>query len=217
MARKRRSSDSVEEMDEQPVFRGRQWRPKKQAQSRCWDVISNHSVVFILGPAGTAKTYTATSWAMNAVDNGDFSRLVLTRPVVEATESLGYLPGDISQKLQPYMRPVTDTIAKVKVKETPVEIIPLAFMRGLTLDYCVGILDEAQNCSETQLKLYLTRLGENAKMIICGDTDQSDVRDSGLWQVSQKLLGLDDVAVFEFTSADIVRHPLVGKMLSRLN
>jgi phosphate starvation-inducible PhoH-like protein len=172
-------------------------------------------VTLILGPAGSAKTFVATSWAVSAVEKGLYERIVMTRPVVEATESLGYLPGDIASKVQPYMRPMTDTVAKIKSKEPIIDTIPLAFMRGITLENCVGLLDEAQNCNAKQLKLYLTRLGENAKLIISGDTDQVDVNDSGLWAVANKLRGLDGVGVFEFAHVDIVRHPLVGAMLDR--
>jgi len=193
----------------------KRFKPKNEAQSRLWDVIGQNTVTIILGPAGAAKTYVATSWAVNAVEEGHFHRIVMTRPVVEATESLGFLPGDIASKVQPYMRPMTETVAKVKAKEPVIDTIPLAFMRGITLEHCVGLLDEAQNCNVSQLKLYLTRLGDNAKLIISGDTDQVDVNDSGLLQVAERLRGLPGVAVFEFTKADIVRHPLVGAMLDR--
>lgn len=217
MARKRKTSASSD--DSQSVAwheSSKRFRAKNEAQARLWDYIGENTVTFILGPAGTAKTYCATSWAVSAVEKDLYDRIVMTRPVVEATESLGYLPGDIASKVQPYMRPMTDTIAKVKSKEPIIDTIPLAFMRGITLENCVGLLDEAQNCNEKQLKLYLTRLGENAKMIISGDTDQVDVNDSGLWAVANKLRGLDGVGVFEFTHADIVRHHLVGAMLERL-
>jgi phosphate starvation-inducible PhoH-like protein len=110
---------------------------------------------------------------------------------------------------------MTDTVAKIKAKEPVIDTIPLAFMRGITLEHCVGLLDEAQNCNVAQIKLYLTRLGDNAKLIISGDTDQVDVNDSGLLQVAERLRGLPGVGVFEFTKADIVRHPLVGAMLDR--
>jgi phosphate starvation-inducible PhoH-like protein len=209
--RKRPVNQELESFDEMP----RRFRPKNEAQSRLWDVIGQHTVTFVLGPAGTAKTYVATSWAVNAVEEGHFHRIVMTRPVVEATESLGFLPGDIASKVQPYMRPMTDTVAKIKAKEPVIDTIPLAFMRGITLEHCVGLLDEAQNCNVAQLKLYLTRLGDNAKLIISGDTDQVDVNDSGLLQVAERLRGLPGVGVFEFTKADIVRHPLVGAMLDR--
>jgi phosphate starvation-inducible PhoH-like protein len=209
--RKRPVNQELESFHEMP----RRFRPKNEAQSRLWDVIGQHTVTFVLGPAGTAKTYVATSWAVNAVEEGHFHRIVMTRPVVEATESLGFLPGDIASKVQPYMRPMTDTVAKIKAKEPVIDTIPLAFMRGITLEHCVGLLDEAQNCNVAQLKLYLTRLGDNAKLIISGDTDQVDVNDSGLLQVAERLRGLPGVGVFEFTKADIVRHPLVGAMLDR--
>ena len=210
--RKRPVNEELDAFHEMP----KRFRPKNEAQSRLWDVIGENTVTFILGPAGTAKTYCATSWAISAIESDLYDRIVMTRPVVEATESLGYLPGDIASKVQPYMRPMTDTVAKVKTKDPIIDTIPLAFMRGITLENCVGLLDEAQNCNEKQLKLYLTRLGENAKMIISGDTDQVDVNDSGLLAVANKLKGLPGVAVFEFTHGDIVRHHLVGAMLGRL-
>jgi phosphate starvation-inducible PhoH-like protein len=209
--RKRPPNQELDNFHEMP----RRFKPKNEAQSRLWDVIGQNTVTICLGPAGSAKTYVATSWAVNAVEEGHYHRIVMTRPVVEATESLGFLPGDIASKVQPYMRPMTDTVAKIKAKEPVIDTIPLAFMRGITLENCVGLLDEAQNCNVAQLKLYLTRLGDNAKLIISGDTDQVDVNDSGLLQVAERLRGLNGVAVFEFTKADIVRHPLVGAMLDR--
>lgn len=193
-----------------------QFKPLNEAQSRLWQVMNDNTVIFVLGPAGTAKTYCSVAWAVNAMENGACDRIVMTRPVIEATESLGYLPGGIVSKVQPYMRPMMDAMAKVKPKAPMIDTIPLAYMRGVTLENCVGLLDEAQNCNAQQLKLYLTRLGDNAKMIISGDTDQVDVRDSGLLSVANKLRGLPGVAVFEFSHDDIVRHPLVSQILERL-
>lgn len=210
--RKKPVNQELEAFHEMP----RRFRPKNDAQARLWDVIGENTVTIVLGPAGSSKTFVATSWAVAAVERDLYARIVMTRPVVEATESLGFLPGDIASKVQPYMRPMTDTVSKVKSKEPIIDTLPLAFMRGITLENCVALLDEAQNCNEKQLKLYLTRLGENAKLIISGDTDQVDVNDSGLLAVAEKLRGLPGVAVFEFTHADIVRHPLVGAMLDRL-
>lgn len=215
MARKRKNTAASNETSgvyEVP----RRFRPKNDAQAKLWQTIEENTVIFILGPAGTAKTYCATSWAISAIEKGIFEKIVMTRPVVEATESLGYLPGDVASKCQPYMRPMMDTVAKVKTKEPLIDTIPLAYMRGITIEHCVGLLDEAQNCNEKQLKLYLTRLGENAKMIISGDTDQVDVNDSGLLSVANKLKGLAGVAVFEFAHADIVRSPLVRAILERI-
>lgn len=152
---------------------------------------------------------------MESVRSGKHNRVVLTRPVVEATESLGFLPGDVSQKIGPYMRPATD-IAKGIDKEVPIEMIPLAYMRGLTLDSAVCVLDEAQNCNRSQLKLYLSRLGQDSKMIICGDIDQVDISNSGLLSAARALCDIEDIAHFTFTQADNVRHPLINKMLGKL-
>jgi len=212
MARRKRATSQDSE-----AFQGmpRRFKPKNEAQSRLWDIIGQNTVIFVLGPPGSAKTFVATSWALDAVQRGEFGRVVMTRPLIQSTESTGWLKGSIEDKTAPFMRPMTDIMRKISPKEPEIDVIPLAFMRGITLDHCVGLLDEAQNCNVPQLKLYLTRLGEKAKLIISGDTDQVDVNDSGLLQVAEKLRGLPGVAVFEFTKADIVRHPLVGAMLDR--
>jgi len=209
--RKRASSQDTETFAEMP----RRFKPKNEAQARLWDVIGQNVVTIILGPPGSAKTFVATSWAFDAVSRGEFNRIVMTRPLIQSTEQTGWLKGSLEDKTAPFMRPMTDIVRKISPKEPEIDVIPLAFMRGITLEHCVGLLDEAQNCNVAQLKLYLTRLGDNAKLIISGDTDQVDVNDSGLLQVAERLRGLPGVGVFEFTKADIVRHPLVGAMLDR--
>lgn len=193
-----------------------QFKPLNEAQARLWQVMKDNTIVFVLGPAGTAKTHCSVAWSTNAVEKGAYDRIVMTRPIIEATESLGFLPGGVVSKVQPYMRPMMDVMTKVKPKTPMIDTIPLAYMRGITLENCIGLLDEAQNCNEKQLKLYLTRLGHNAKMIISGDTDQVDVNDSGLLTVANKLKGIPGVAVFEFTLADSVRHPLVRVILEHI-
>lgn len=209
MAKKARQ-DAVE-----PVSRVRRWKPKNEAQQRCWDTITSNTVTFITGPAGTSKTHTAVCWALEAVRLEQYKRIVLTRPVVTATEDLGYLPGDVNQKVSPFHRPQTEIAGKVD-KTIPIEMTPLAFLRGVTLEDCVCIGDEFQNATKNQLKLYLSRLGMGSKMLVCGDSDQADIRESGLYDVAKAMTGIDDIGVFEFTKADIVRHPLIGKMLDRL-
>lgn len=209
--RKRPVNQELESFHEMP----RRFRAKNEAQAKLWDVIGQNTVTIVLGPVGSAKTFVATSWAFDAVSRGEYNRIVMTRPLIQSTEQTGWLKGSLEDKTAPFMRPMTDIVRKISPKEPEIDVIPLAFMRGITLEHCVGLLDEAQNCNVAQLKLYLTRLGDNAKLIISGDTDQVDVNDSGLLQVAERLRGLPGVAIFEFTKADIVRHKLVGEMLER--
>lgn len=219
MAKKRvarqASCEAVEDIHVAPPRK----EPKfwNEAQKRFWDTISENTVVFCTGPAGTSKTHISVAWAQYAVHRGEFGRIIFTRPIVEATESLGWLPGTVEQRTAPFMRPMQEIASKVKlVEQTQIESIPLAYMRGLTLDGAVCVLDESQNVSRDQLVLYLSRLGRGSKMIICGDTQQSDVRDSGLQWAIDKLAGVPGIGTFQFTKADIVRHPLVSAMLDRL-
>jgi phosphate starvation-inducible PhoH-like protein len=195
----------------------RKFEPKNESQQRALDTITENTVTFLLGPAGTGKTQVAIAWAKIAAEAGQYHGIVQTRPVVEATESLGFLPGDVNSKLAPYMTPLVRTGDKVNCgTDILIEVIPLAFMRGITLEHVVGILDEAQNCTREQLKLYLTRLGHGAKLVICGDTEQSDIRASGLRETAHRLSGITGVGVFEFGPDDIVRHPLVKDILEKL-
>lgn len=186
------------------------------AQRRFWDTISANTVTFCIGPAGTSKTHISVTWAEYATRRKEYGRIIFTRPIVEATESLGWLPGTVEQRTAPFMRPMQEVANKVKLVEpAQIEAIPLAYMRGLTLDSAVCVLDEAQNVTRSQLKLYLTRLGRGSKMIICGDTDQSDINDSGLAWAIRKLGDIPGIGVFEFTKDDIVRHPLVSAILEK--
>lgn len=203
---------------------------KNTAQRMAFSVYEQHDVLFLLGPAGTGKSHLACMFAINDLLKENKSRIVLTRPIVEAGESLGYLPGTFSEKTDPYMMPLYDCIRKMVPSanasltggiadeiQKNTEVAPLAYMRGRTFDNSVCILDEAQNCTWGQLLLFLTRLGENSKMVITGDPQQSDIgRDSGLMDVFHRLDGLDGVGMVRFTEEHIVRHRLVSQIIKRL-
>ena len=186
---------------------------------------ATHDLVFALGPAGTGKTYTAIALAVRALQNKEVRRLILTRPAVEAGERLGFLPGDLKEKLDPYLQPLYDAlgdmIASSKLKELMeegiIQIAPLAYMRGRTLENAFVILDEAQNTSLGQLKMFLTRMGNNSKFIVTGDMTQIDLpnkEDSGLEKGIRMLGRIKGIAVINFDTQDIVRHPLVSKIVS---
>ncbi|MGH7091307.1 MAG: PhoH family protein, partial [Stellaceae bacterium] len=184
------------------------------------------ALTLALGPAGTGKTYLAISAAVEALEDGRTARIVLTRPAVEAGERLGFLPGDLEDKLAPYLRPLYDALAeriggkrlKQLTGEGAIEIAPVAYMRGRTLNNAFVVIDEAQNCTYGQIKMLLTRLGWHSTMVVTGDPGQSDLLDglSGLDETARRLDSLSGVAVIRFTERDIVRHPLVGEMLSVL-
>lgn len=217
MRKRAKSVPQAEQMEPLPVksTRIKKWIPRNASQLRCWNLITDSTITIIIGPAGAAKSHTAMSWAIDAVNRKQFERIVCTRPVVEAEENLGWLPGDIGAKLQPFMRPLFDIAGKYD--DSPIiETVPFAYMRGLTFENSICILDEAQNATKRQLKLYLSRMGYGSKMIITGDTAQFDIRDSGLVDVANAIADIDGVGVFQFTNADICRHPLVGKILDRL-
>ncbi|MBQ3383106.1 MAG: PhoH family protein [Bacteroidales bacterium] len=186
---------------------------------------ATHDLVFALGPAGTGKTYTAIALAVRALQNREVRRLILTRPAVEAGERLGFLPGDLKEKLDPYLQPLYDAlgdmIASSKLKELMeegiIQIAPLAYMRGRTLENAFVILDEAQNTSLGQLKMFLTRMGNNSKFIVTGDMTQIDLpnkEDSGLEKGIKMLGKIRGIAIINFGTEDIVRHPLVSKIVS---
>ena len=188
--------------------------------------IADHHLTIALGPAGTGKTYLAVSAAVDALISGAVARIVLTRPAVEAGESLGYLPGDVNAKLAPYLRPLDDALSerlggkrlKQLIGERAIEIAPVAYMRGRTLNNAFIVIDEAQNCTYGQIKMLLTRLGANARMVMTGDPDQSDLLDglSGLAEIARRLDPISEAAVVRLGEADIVRHPLVAEMLTVL-
>jgi len=207
-----------------PVGRGKMVRPKTVGQHRYIDAIRDNTLVFSVGPAGTGKTYLAMAAAVEALSSGAVRRIILTRPAVEAGESLGFLPGDLIAKIDPYLRPLYDALYEMLGPEETarlmelgtIEIAPLAFMRGRTLNDACVILDEAQNTSPPQMKMFLTRLGFNSKMIITGDITQVDLpigRGSGLRVAREVLQGIPGVAFVELTSRDVVRHRIVAAIV----
>ncbi|MBT2527070.1 PhoH family protein [Streptomyces flavidovirens] len=204
--------------------RGRTIRPKTLNQKRYVDAIDKHTIVFGIGPAGTGKTYLAMAKAVQALQSKQVTRIILTRPAVEAGERLGFLPGTLYEKIDPYLRPLYDalhdmldpaSIPRLMAAGT-IEVAPLAYMRGRTLNDAFIILDEAQNTSAEQMKMFLTRLGFDSKIVITGDITQVDLpggTKSGLRQVQGILEGLDDVHFSRLTSEDVVRHKLVGRIV----
>jgi phosphate starvation-inducible PhoH-like protein len=210
--RKTASADTIHE-NGPPEVRS-QFRFKTQAQREAWDVISKNHITFLLGEAGVGKTQVAIAWAVQAVNRGEYEEIIQTRPAVEAGEMLGFLPGDINSKLMPYMTPLTKCGQKVPNQDTVNrETIPLAYMRGVTFENAVCILDESQNCTMGNLKLYISRMGEGSRLIIAGDTEQADIRDSGLAEVARELSGIPGIGVFHFRPEDTVRHPLLVQIL----
>ena len=205
--------------------RGRTIRPKTLNQKRYVDAIDAHTVVFGIGPAGTGKTYLAMAKAVQALQNKEVNRIILTRPAVEAGERLGFLPGTLSDKIDPYLRPLydalhdmvdPDSIPRLLTSGT-IEVAPLAYMRGRTLNDAFIILDEAQNTSMEQMKMFLTRLGFNSRMVVTGDVTQVDLpggQKSGLREVRSILDGVDDIAFCQLTNHDVVRHKLVGRIVA---
>lgn len=202
----------------------RQIYPRTQKQSNYIQAMQNHDMVFGIGPAGTGKTYLAVAAGVSLLLSGKIERIILSRPAVEAGEHLGFLPGDMREKVDPYLRPLYDALhdmlpAEQVVKyiaSREIEIAPLAFMRGRTLTDAFVILDEAQNTTAMQMKMFLTRLGSNARMVINGDLTQIDLPSgttSGLKEAMRILNGIDDINFTLFTEADVVRHPLVSKIV----
>jgi phosphate starvation-inducible protein PhoH and related proteins len=220
MAKKASKSQS-NPVSEESGSEYKQIRFMNAAQQACWEMIDASKVCLITGPAGTSKSHLCTSWAVSAVAAKRYGRFILTRPTVEAGEGLGYLPGDLLLKLEPYNAPIFAIMKKLGCS-FPVEQLPLAFLRGHTFENCVAFLDEAQNCNVDSLKLYLTRMGRNSKLLIAGDSAQSDIeyrRDgqrSGLEYIISRLEGLPGVGVFRFGADDCVRDPMVKAMLARI-
>lgn len=195
------------------------------AQKLAWNAFQQHDVLFLIGPAGTGKSFLAVAFAIKQLLAREAGKIVLTRPIVEAGESLGYLPGTFEEKVNPYMMPLYDAIDKLVGREGPnrdkilqnTEIAPLAYLRGRTFENAVCLFDEAQNATYSQLKLFLTRFGENTKIIITGDPRQSDLRGPvALTSVVEKLKEVSGVGMVEFKSNSIVRHKLVGQILEKL-
>ena len=206
------------------TFRGRAIRPKTAGQKRYCDAIRANTITFGIGPAGTGKTYLAMALAIAALKRKEVGRIVLSRPVVEAGENLGFLPGTLTEKVDPYVRPLYDALFDMTAMEKGgdllergiIEIAPLAFMRGRTFNDAFLILDEAQNTTPEQMKMFLTRLGFNSKMVVTGDVTQLDLPRgvSGLRDVRRILDGVDDVAFCDFAGGDVVRHSLVAKIVA---
>ena len=204
--------------------RGRTIRPKTANQKRYVDAIEDNTITFGIGPAGTGKTYLAMAKAVAALQAKKVNRIVLTRPAVEAGESLGFLPGTLSEKIDPYLRPLFDALHDmIDVDSIPrliqtgvIEVAPLAYMRGRTLNDSFIILDEAQNTTPEQMKMFLTRLGFGSKMVVTGDVTQVDLPNgakSGLRIITDILQGIDDIAFMELTAEDVVRHRLIGDIV----
>jgi len=204
--------------------RGRSIRPKTANQKRYVDAIEDHTITFGIGPAGTGKTYLAMAKAVSALQAKKVNRIVLTRPAVEAGEHLGFLPGTLNEKIDPYLRPLFDALHDmIDIETIPrmmqsgiIEVAPLAFMRGRTLNDAFIILDEAQNTTPEQMKMFLTRLGFGSKMVITGDVTQIDLpngQHSGLRVVRDILKDIDDIAFLELTAEDVVRHRLIGDIV----
>jgi phosphate starvation-inducible protein PhoH and related proteins len=201
-------------------------RAMSPTQQRLMDAIDAHSVVAALGPAGTGKTYLAIAKAVESLEENRVGRIVLSRPAVEAGESLGFLPGDLQDKLAPYLRPLYDALTerlgtkrlKSLLAEGTIEIAPVAYMRGRTLNDCFVVIDEAQNCTYGQLKMLLTRLGWRSTMVLTGDPDQTDLLSglSGLGEIANRLEKVPEIQVIRLGDGDIVRHPLVASMLTVL-
>ena len=201
-------------------------RAMSPAQQQLMDAIDERDVVLALGPAGTGKTYLAIAKAVEALESGKVGRIVLSRPAVEEGESLGFLPGDLNEKLAPYLRPLYDALTerlgtkrlKTLLAEGVIEIAPVAYMRGRTLSECFVVIDEAQNCTYGQIKMLLTRLGWRSTMVLTGDPDQTDLLPglSGLGQIAERLDRLEEIPVVRLSEGDIVRHPLVASMLTVL-
>lgn len=200
--------------------------PKTFNQKIYSEALEKKSLVFGIGPAGTGKTYLAVAHAVSQLKEGKVKKLILTRPAVEAGESLGFLPGDLKEKVDPYLIPLYDALyemlgmnqTNVLLEKAIIEIAPLAYMRGRTLENAFIILDEAQNTTTTQMKMFLTRLGFSSRMVVCGDPSQTDLprgKNSGLKDALEHLEGLEEIEIVSFDRLDVIRHPLVQKILER--
>ena len=199
--------------------------PRSATQAEYMKALARDDIIFALGPAGTGKTYVAVAQAVSQLITGSVQRLILSRPAVEAGERLGFLPGDMKEKVDPYLRPLYDALndcmppeqVERRIASGEIEIAPIAFMRGRTLAEAFVILDEAQNTTREQMKMFLTRFGMNSRMVVCGDPKQVDIpggdRMSGLADAVGRLEGVDGINVTRFTTADVVRHPIVGRIV----
>lgn len=221
------AEEALSEIDRDLIchtINGKPIKPKTMGQKKYVDAIRNNMIVFGLGPAGTGKTYLAMAMAITAFKNDEVGRIILTRPAIEAGEKLGFLPGDLQSKVDPYLRPLYDALYQIMGAESfsknmekgLIEVAPLAYMRGRTLDNAFIILDEAQNTTPAQMKMFLTRIGFGSKVIVTGDASQKDLPQgakSGLDVAERVLKGIEDIAFCTMTSRDVVRHPLVQKIV----
>ncbi|MEI3162720.1 MAG: PhoH family protein [Lachnospirales bacterium] len=207
------------------TINGRALKPKTLGQKYYVDSIRNNTVVFGVGPAGTGKTYLAMAMAITAFKNGEVNRIILTRPAIEAGENLGFLPGDLQDKVDPYLRPLYDALYEImgadsflkNMEKGAIEVAPLAYMRGRTLDNSFIVLDEAQNTTPEQMKMFLTRLGYSSKAVITGDITQIDLprgKKSGLIEAVRILENIEGIKICNLTNKDVVRHPLVQRIIS---
>jgi len=199
--------------------------PRSQNQKKYFELLNNKNIVFAIGPAGTGKTFLAVAKAVSCLQKGLIKKIILSRPAVEAGEKLGFLPGDLKEKVDPYLRPIYDALYEMmpydqvekKIENNTIEIAPIAFMRGRTLEECYIILDEAQNSTKIQMKMFLTRFGKNSKMVVVGDKTQIDLvtkHDSGLLDVEIKLKNMTDIGFIYLSDKDVVRHELVRKIIN---
>ncbi|MCI8630242.1 MAG: PhoH family protein [Firmicutes bacterium] len=206
------------------TMNGRPVRPKTLGQKKYIDLIKKNTIIFGVGPAGTGKTYLAMAMAITAFKNEEVNRIILTRPAIEAGEKLGFLPGDLQQKVDPYLRPLYDALHEIMGADTfmknmekgLIEVAPLAYMRGRTLDNAFIVLDEAQNTTPEQMKMFLTRIGYGSKAVITGDLTQIDLTEgkhSGLLEATKILSDIEDIGIITLTNKDVVRHPLVQKII----
>jgi phosphate starvation-inducible PhoH-like protein len=198
--------------------------PRSKKQKEYVKALKTNQIIMSLGPAGTGKTYLAVAAALSMLLEKKVERIILSRPAVEAGEKLGFLPGDMKEKIDPYLRPLYDSLHDMfdydkiqrKIESGEIEIAPLAFMRGRTLKNCFAILDEAQNATQTQIKMFLTRIGENSKLVVNGDPSQIDLLNkshSGLVQSQNILKGIKEISIINFDQNDVIRHPLVTKIV----
>ena len=207
------------------TMNGRALRPKTLGQKKYVDSIRKNTIVFGVGPAGTGTTYLAMALAITAFKTNEVNRIILTRPAIEAGENLGFLPGDLQQKVDPYLRPLYDALYEImgaenfarNMEKGAIEVAPLAYMRGRTLDNSFIVLDEAQNTTPEQMKMFLTRIGYGSKAVVTGDTTQIDLprgKNSGLIESTKILKNIEDIAICNLTNKDVVRHPLVQKIIA---
>jgi len=199
--------------------------PRSQNQKKYFELLNRKNIVFAIGPAGTGKTYLAVAKAVSCLQKGLIKKIILSRPAVEAGEKLGFLPGDLKEKVDPFLRPIYDALYEMmpydqvekKIENNTIEIAPIAFMRGRTLEDCYIILDEAQNSTKIQMKMFLTRFGKNSKMVVVGDKTQIDLitkRDSGLLDAEIKLKNIKDIGFIYLSDKDVIRHELVRKIIN---